>query len=153
MVYFSISGQCPKTVGDLSLSSAKQSSPSDAKIDNVFIIKQPSECRKLFGINLIADGNGTIKVAHLDNKGSVKNAESKDVTTGLNIIEFDKQQGDTVAIKASNAVIIPGNGNSETLLYPNSNVLIGSPNYFEKKASQSVNTTFNVIGIFQGMHL
>ena len=117
-------------------------------------MKQPSKCTgKLIGINLIADGNGTIIVAFFE-KGKLITALFPDVTTGLNIIVFGKpEQGDTVAIKASNAVIIPGNGNSETILYPNSNVMIGSSDYFGKKTSQSVNTTFNVIGIFQGMHL
>ena len=153
MVYFPISDQCPKTVGDLSIPNTTQSS-GDPKVDNVFIMKNPSKCTgKLFGINLIADGNGTITLAFYK-EGSQVAAKNHDVTTGLNIIVFDKpQEGDTVAIKASNAVIIPGNGNSETILYPNSDVVKGSSDLFEKKTSHSVNTTFNVIGIFQGMHL
>ena len=119
-------------------------------------MKQPSKCTgKLFGINLIADGNGTITVAFLDNKGSISSVPDYDVTTGLNIIVFDKpQQGDTVAIKASSTVIIPGSGNSETILYPNSSVKKGHSDFFlQKKAGHSINTTINVIGIFQGMHL
>ena len=142
------------TVGDLYTNNTQQS-PSTGKVDNVFVIKRPSRCKRmLFGINLIADGNGTIYLASLDNRGEVSRNTDHFVTIGLNIIGFDGPiQAHTLAIKASSTVIIPGKGNTKAILYPNSSLTKGNNGgIFNDKESQSSNTTISIIEIFQGMH-
>ena len=109
-------------------------------------------------MNVIADGNGKITVATF-NKSGTTTYETKSkmdyfVTTGLNIIAFDKpRQENTVAMQASSTVIKPGEGTAEVVIYPKSSVTKENKEFFGRRASRSSETTIKVIGIFQGINI
>ena len=154
------SDQCPTTAGGLDAKRIDGSQDSwllSAKTDNVFIFGQLLNC-KMFGMNIIADGAGKITVATF-NKSWTRTYEMKSemdyfVTTGLNIIAFDKpRQENTVAIQASSTVITPGEGTTNVVFYPKSSVTKGSKEFFGSRASRSGQTTVKVMGIFQGMNI